>query len=179
MLLREFDEYKILKDIDDDKNKENRFKIISFIEKNCTEILELYGAYRKALYRGINREVPGTLHLKDGDVFFGKSPEDRRPTDIPLNIQTAIDKHLKDVGFTALRSNSIFCHPNFILAQGYGEPYIIFPIDGFTYSWCTSAEDLFDEHIRGSIQDYYPRPQEGDREKAEQFQEDLYRLPSS
>ena len=66
---------------------------------------------------------------------------DRRPLHTAAHLQAAIDKTLTAAGFTALRCNSIFCCGGKAAGE-FGKVYAIFPLDGFDYTWCESAEDL-------------------------------------
>jgi len=113
--------------------------IANFIIKNCSESLDAFQTAGAPLLRG--------LHGVAGLVFVGQSRTDgsRRPVDVPIDIQRAFDKKLSAAGFTALRSNSIFCSSSIAVAENYGVPYVIFPINGFTYAWSSLTEDFQDD----------------------------------
>jgi hypothetical protein len=51
--------------------------------------------------------------------------------------QTIFDGILAEEGIDALRRNSIFTTGSIDQASNYGELFIIFPRDGFKFSWCT------------------------------------------
>jgi hypothetical protein len=50
---------------------------------------------------------------------------------------------LKEAGFEALRSNSLFCTGDIRRAEDYGEPYVIFPKNGFKFTWSWKNVDYF------------------------------------
>jgi hypothetical protein len=102
--------------------------------------LDIYWKEQKYLYRG--------LDIKNSKlVLLGKSNDERLPKDTPVNVQIAIDKRLSEAGFTALRGNSIFCTPNLYTAQAYAVPisnvFVIFPINGFSFTYNSFALDLY------------------------------------
>jgi len=177
MLLNEFDKSKGFSAY----VKEDETKILIFLNKHCSEIMSLYREYGKVLYRGITRYFGSNIYnFKDGDVFFGKSPSDRHPIDIPSSVQKQIDSKLQKSGFEALRSNSIFCCSSKLSAQKYGDLHIIFPLDGFSYTWCNTAIDLYDEYVRAlTPTPWGETPSQEDINKAEIFKENLYKLSST
>lgn len=121
-------------EIADKKFKTNK-DLANFIKVNCSQFLKL--STGKFLYRGID-SMPGGFK----NYFIGKSPKDRLPRDTDINVQTKIDQKLLDGGFIAIRSNSIFCTSVLAQAQFYGFAYIIFPFNGFDYTWSPKISDL-------------------------------------
>lgn len=112
-------------------------KFLMGIQKQCSEILSVYrevpGRY---LYRGFSSN-PTAYFLK------GVSPTNRMPTDMSYTVHSKLVHLFNKLGIKANRSNSIFCTTHGITAQGHGPVYIIFPINGFNYSWSRMAIDLF------------------------------------
>jgi len=112
----------------------------------CKQIFSLYKKYPgKYFYRGTN-------HLM---IYYNKTPpKGRRPRDSDEDIHTDIIKAMKANGFKAHRGNSIFMTSDMEQADGYatgppsraGQPsrglYIIFPLDGFNYSWSPKVQDF-------------------------------------
>ncbi len=136
MLLYEFDEN--LPALE----QENYSKIFSVIQKNCSTILDCYKQTNpKILYSGIKREK--------SPYFFEKSPINRQPKDVDPEIQTIVDSKLKVTGFTALRSNSIFCSSYSLQCRNYGHIYIIFPINGFGFTWSPAINDMYRSKMTG------------------------------
>jgi hypothetical protein len=108
-------------------------KFYSLIERDCSDALYAMKKTGKLLYRGIKGHQL--------DIFHGKSRNYRQPLDSYENTQKNIDFYLRNSGFTALRSNSIFCTSGHA-AGGYGTTYLIFPIDGFDFTWSEIIGDL-------------------------------------
>lgn len=109
--------------------------LINFMKKNCSNIIKIYKDEGYFLYRGIRHQA--------SSILLGRSRDDRKPMDTPPDIQNKLDKVLASQGFTALRGNSIFCSSSFAFVHDYGTPFMIFPVNGFTYTWNTDAQDLY------------------------------------
>lgn len=110
-------------------------KFSYIIESDCSNILKIFRSCNKVLFRGIKSEK---------SIINGQSPINRKPMDTTLDLQELIDSKLRAAGFKALRSNSIFCASDYFSTEYYGNPYIIFPINGFDFSFCRYA-DLHEE----------------------------------
>ena len=106
-----------------------------FLIDNCSEILQIYNntKYFNRLYRSTSY---------NHEIFVAKPWKQRIPLSTPIEIQNKIDDILKECGFSALRSNSIFCSGNREAAAYGGYLYIIYPFDGFTYTYAEGIADL-------------------------------------
>lgn len=111
-------------------------ELCDYIKKNCSDILTIYQTIGKYLFRGVNG-----MPL----VFLANPRTDRKPRDSSMEFQVVIDNKLRTVGFKALRSNSIFCCGNQQYASKYGNNYIIFPRNGFNYTWSESLCDYYQQ----------------------------------
>lgn len=114
--------------------------LADFIKKNCSQILDVYRDKEKYLYRG--------MKMGHSYVLLASSQDNRKPKDTPENIQIKIDNRLKEAGFKALRSNSIFCSSNYYIAAAYSQEgfegvFIIFPLNGFNFTYNINAGDLY------------------------------------
>lgn len=108
--------------------------IIKFVKKNCSQILSVYNKRPlNLLYSGKTSRI---------DVLFGKSINGRNPLGTDYIIHKKINSILKQCGFKARRDNSIFCISLDGVASDYGNVYVVFPLNGFDYSWCKQAHDL-------------------------------------
>jgi hypothetical protein len=117
---------------------ENNFNSIKeFIEINCSDILKFYKETGNMLYRGIHNFDP---YLVTNVIT------NRKPVDTPLSIQKVTDARLKEAGFTALRSNSIFCFGDSLYCAYYGNIYLVFPFNGFSYTWSYYIKDFYEEY---------------------------------
>lgn len=130
-----------------DKQKLLFLKMCRFIETNCGQYLKEVKETKKFLYRG-------TTDFNDRTIYFMGNPrKNRRSRDTGENVQDAVDILMKLSGMSALRSNSIFCTSDYSTAHVYGDGYIIFPIDGFSFSWSKAndwiiqPEDVIDCNI--------------------------------
>ena len=109
--------------------------IIDFIKRRCKKIINVYKSSGALLYRGTHTQ-------NDAEFFIAKPFTKRKPKDTAKTYQIAIDNKLSQAGFTALRSNSIFCTSREKTTIIYGTTYVIFPIDGFTYTFAERVDDL-------------------------------------
>jgi hypothetical protein len=103
---------------------------------NCSESIAAMREAKSFLYRGIKSTK--------GDIFLGRPRANRNAVDTKGSIQKEVDKFYTAAGFTALRSNSIFCCGDINTAISYGDPYIIFPINGFAFTWSPKIYDFYD-----------------------------------
>ena len=103
------------------------------IVPNCSEILKIYSSSNKLLYRRTKKYT--------NKIFRGTSRNDRRPLDSYLFLSELFDIGLKYLGMTALKSNSIFASNDRSGTYQFGHnDYIIFPIDGFKYTYTKFAD---------------------------------------
>ena len=119
---------------------------INYIDTHCSDAVAAYRITSRILYRGI----------KSFDkIIKGKSLSYREPVDTEPITQELVDKMLSGAGFKALRSNSIFCTPEVWDTKYYGEPYILFPENGFEYTWSRKIRDFYSD-----IDDNLPKAKE-------------------
>jgi hypothetical protein len=100
-----------------------------FMLKNCSQFLKVMKQvdYGRNLWHGWgNKQVP--------DIFLGKSIPDRKPRQASEKQQASLDEKLSQIGYKALRSNSLFCIGNRHSAEEFGTPYKIFPLNGFSFT---------------------------------------------
>jgi len=102
------------------------------IAPNCSESLAACKNGGRFMYRGFSSAQP---------IVRGRSWDDREPVDSDQKLSRRFDSMLKALGFKALRSNSIFVTSALKTASYFGTSYIIFPINGFNYTY-TSFMDL-------------------------------------
>lgn len=124
------------------RDKQTTTKGFSKLEADCGEALTIFREAKQVLYRGSSS---ARLQFPDGQ-FHGHPRKDRLAKDSYQIMQAAYDALLKKLGYSALRSNGLFCTANPDQALGYGQVYVIFPKNGFTYTWSTVSEDIvFDD----------------------------------
>ncbi len=112
---------------------EKSVKVTNFIKKHCSEFLAVY-QNSGALYHGFKKTKPLS------DTFITNSRENRTPKDSAVEYQKLIDEKLKQAGFNALRGNSIFCTHDPFTALKFGKVYLIFPLNGFDFTWSRSYD---------------------------------------
>lgn len=117
------------------------------IETNCSEVLEAIKWAGSFLYRGTKK---GTL-----PAYHGRSRNNRRTAATLPDYQVEIDKQFLANGFTAIRSNSIYCTGFIKQANIYtgregdnGAIYMVFPLNGFSFTWSPKVQDLFSDMRR-------------------------------
>lgn len=115
-------------------------RFVQLVQTECSDAWNAYDTHSMFLYRGIQS-------MKDSEMvmFHGKTRNNRRPAATKNAISEAIDGNLIAMGFTAIRSNSIFCSSHITDAASYGKAYIIFPKNGFQFTWSPKVADLFIE----------------------------------
>lgn len=115
--------------------------IVPMITKNCKRALHCMRATHGFLFRGIKAGQAKALPR----VFLGASRDNRNPTSSSATFQRNIDLTLSNAGFNALRLNSIFVTSNIHEASLYSSQnlYMIFPIDGFKFTWSPVISDLY------------------------------------
>jgi len=121
----------------------NLLKLFQRIEQDCSKFLQAAKHTNTWLYRGTQGRIKSGL-----DAYVGKSWNERKSKDSSSDAQTVFDIALAQLGFVALRSNSIFTTANIYRAMGFGDVFLIFPIynqSNFTY---TKEHDLTIYHIQ-------------------------------
>lgn len=102
------------------------------LETECSQILSVYRQTNQFLYRGM-RNRPA--------VFRSGIRDDRKPLEMPEWIHNLLLKAYRRLGVAAHRGNSIFATPDEKIADVWGDAYIIFPTNGFKFSWFTTITD--------------------------------------
>ena len=142
MLLSEFANPRTITDYDVGKT------LIWLRDKGATEYIRDVLSTRKILYRGISKTVSKPM-------FTANSPTNRQPRGQSLENQKTLDFILKNSGFTALRSNSISCTDSLHAAQSFGYAYMIFPHNGFAYTWSAIADVGINVALKNDLNHIY------------------------
>ena len=130
--------------IKDEKNKlpAKFFNLMKGIEKNCSQIFQFYMDQNKSLstydpaffYRGIKRT--------SDDALYGKPFDNRRVMTSDSTLNDIFNKKMAEAGFTARRDNSTFVSRSRNQASNYGALYVVFPRDGFSFTYSKNVKDL-------------------------------------
>lgn len=131
-----------------DSSTDTPIKVTNFFNglmKNCKQILAVYKMMNKDLdtkktndMRFLFRGIKGQA----SDALYGKPFLDRKPKDSPQAADMLFNLAMKEAGFDARRDNSSFVSGNDSHAGGYGNLYIMFPVDGFKFTWSKKHDDL-------------------------------------
>jgi hypothetical protein len=113
-------------------------RILDLVEKNCGQFLQAAKESGRFLYRGMT-----TTNV----ALLGRSHLRRRPLDSEPYFQDLWDTLLTQMGFQALRRNSIFCIADEYHAESYGTLYLIFPLDGFSYTYSKWEDVELDREV--------------------------------
>lgn len=109
--------------------------LITGVVSECSESIAIFRKLDQFIYRGIN--------YPKNDCGWATSPVNRFPVSSGKWFQRVFDQQLKASGFTALRSNSIFCSALQAQASHYGDLFIIIPCDGFSTTYSNAIYDLY------------------------------------
>jgi len=108
------------------------------IKVECSDYLAACGRAQTWLYRGMGSK-------ENRPAFLEKSPEHRKPVDSNPMLVRSFDQSLQQLGFVARRENSIFCSSNRDTAGAFGHIYVIFPRNGFDFTYTNEREIILDE----------------------------------
>jgi hypothetical protein len=120
------------------------FNLLETIKTECSQIVDAYKITNRFLYRGVK---------SNSEAFKGKPFNERRAKDSDKKLSAALNQAFADAGIEARRDNSIFTSSSIGQASGYGNTYVIFPVNGFSFSYSKKIKDfVFD--ISG-FRDYF------------------------
>jgi hypothetical protein len=115
------------------------------IQKDCVQYLQEVRKAKKWLYRGTSGP----------NAFVAKSWLTRQPKDSNREAQILFDQMLAQLGFVALRGNSIFTTSDFWHTKEFGDKtYVIFPVDGASHYTYTNQADLVLDSVSDVGLDY-------------------------
>jgi transcription antitermination factor NusG len=109
------------------------FNLFQTIGKECSTICDQYSSLDTYLYRGTK---------SSSDAFKGKPFDERRAKDSNPILSNALNQAFADAGIEARRDNSIFTSSSISQAGIYGSTYVIFPVNGFSFSYSKSIKDF-------------------------------------
>lgn len=110
--------------------------VYKFVEENCKQYIEQHPEWKtKPLFRGLN--------VYGKDYLFVESPVNRKPLTSTEHSHNMFVDAFKEARFIANRDNSIFCIGSSRYAKHYGKVWVVFPFDGFKFTWSPEVSDLF------------------------------------
>ena len=118
-------------------------KTFGDIQQRCSQILHFY-------YENIEKNSKnvyfyhGTRQRNNIPAYKAKAYSGRSPKDTNYRTHQMFSDWMDALGLVATRDNSMFMTSDFRQAhEDYGQPYIIFPVDGFDYAWSPNFKDMF------------------------------------
>jgi hypothetical protein len=109
--------------------------LVDRIETESSYYLSIYKRTGQVLWRGVQK-TNGVL------AYESRSVTDREPMTSDNFLTMKFDQALRELGFQAVRSNSIFATGDYEFAGGYGYPYIIIPKNTAKFTWSEKVDDL-------------------------------------
>lgn len=116
---------------------------IKILQKECSQILEIYNKSEGVLYRGSPTEKPS--------FFKAEIRQNRHPRDSSRIIQSFVEYVMKRLNIKARRNNSLFVTSRIEMAYEYtadaaietdpARLFVIFPTNGFNFTWAENASD--------------------------------------
>jgi hypothetical protein len=107
--------------------------VFNILKKNCSQIWTAMVQTNKMLFRGMGEEDRPVIHAKTRiDRTTATFTEPRKQ----------IDAAFTDLGFKAIRTNSISTTSSYGEAGNFGDVYVILPKDGFAFTWSPVVEDF-------------------------------------
>ncbi|CAB4123192.1 hypothetical protein UFOVP29_351 [uncultured Caudovirales phage] len=121
-------------------------KVWRMLKTQCSEFLEvLKSPPGLMLLRGIRGE--------NSAVFQGRGWANRRSKDSTPRVSMVFNYCLEKLGFAARRDNSTFVTTNKNLAKEFGQIYLIFPKNGFKFTYTSGDDMVLDESSMSSCVD--------------------------
>lgn len=117
--------------------KQDISPILEEISSKCSDIISILKKHPNVfLFRGVNNKEA---------VFHAVPRNDRKSLSTPQFISDMVDDWFAQYGFAANRKNSLFTSASWEQAETYGKVYMIFPENGFDYTWFESSADFWSE----------------------------------
>lgn len=122
----------------DDRTHESRIEFLnanlSSMKETCSEIINVYQQTDRFLYRGMKRKP---------NVFLSNIRQDRSTIQMPRKFAELLVAAYTAFGIDANRQNSIFTSPIVKTAGHWGEAYIVFPFNGFKFSYVAKYDTMY------------------------------------
>lgn len=115
------------------------------IKSECSKIIGVYKNSKKFLYRG-------EQDAQTPQIFKAWIHKDRKPVEMPIDRHNDFNKTLSSLGFDSHRGNSIFTTGSKSIAKEWGRPCVIFPTDGYKFTWFDNDST---EYIYNKIDHFY------------------------
>jgi len=125
-------------------------KVVDAINEKCSQFLGMVDPVNDVLYRGFDRK---STHSSPLAFYFDGKRENRKPLSTPNAFHQKVIKMINSAGLVANRDNGWFATGDRNEAYGYGEVYVVFPKNGFHYTWSRYIGDLYADYDEASMTD--------------------------
>lgn len=122
--------------------------ILGLLKKNCKPFLKDLSRSQKPLFLW-----RGAKYGK-GEMSRIRTRSDRRPKDMPYEIHQYTDDAFYNMFRVYARSKAVFGTGEKSGAEGYGRPYLLFPIGKYTPIWSPEIKDFFVHLDNNSLLDF-------------------------
>lgn len=120
--------------------KRNTVRLFAFIENHCSRAVAASKQTKRLLFRGLSGDTGYLRHREN--IFLGNPRDDRKTRAMSDSLAIKLNKEMRLWGFEATRDNSIFCTSHRESTGTFGYPYVIFPLNGFKFTWSKHIKDL-------------------------------------
>ena len=111
-------------------------QIVETLEQRCRPFL-------KDWKRCKSKKLLMSGRKRVSSSFIGEIRKDRRPYMTLTPVHNIMDDVFEEKFGYRARSQSLFCSTLWNVAEGYGNPFIIFPIGKYEIIWSDMIEDLY------------------------------------
>jgi hypothetical protein len=120
----------------------NQIIEIDKIFNECSDYIDIVKDSRRLLWRGLKKSEP--TQWDDHETILELYPQqNRKPRDTPKQIHNILDNVLFEKFGWYPRSTGVFAFESINLVRQYGEPYMIFPVNGYKYIWSPDINDFY------------------------------------
>jgi hypothetical protein len=110
-------------------------KLVALIQTQCSDVISAYKETGKFLYRGLS-------DIEEDQWIFKGRPRKERETHTDSGIVQIFNIGFAKAKFKANRTNTIACTSNLWWTEQFGDPFIVFPKDGFNFIWSPNVKDF-------------------------------------
>ena len=131
---------------------------IRTLNEKCGDIINIYTKTQRVLYRGIN--FGARMPIKEQPILLlGSRPREAEGSSSYMH--KVLSTAQKRAGWNVTRDNSYFAISVVQAAKTFGRRGIVFPLDGFNFSWNVSSADTVyrsPTQLYKKVEPQYPTP---------------------
>jgi hypothetical protein len=117
-------------------------EVVELLKSECSEIYNLYKStgFKNLFFRG-EKDANDKYEPFKAGIY-----QNRIPVQMDPKLHETFNAAMMRVGLGAHRGNSIFTSSNFIVAADWGNTCIVFPTNGFKYTWFKDMKTTYIFH---------------------------------